>query len=355
MSISRRSPGPRAPPARRRTGRSPQGELPQPRSASSARRAAPRPRARRSQARRHRARRASLDRRGRDGQRCSRSWRLTSPGFRPARRLRPRPRGCHAHAQRPLDRCPASATPSSPARAGSARGIYASLNCGYRLGRRRRSGCARTAARAGTAHRRSRPSALVTLHQVHSAQVVAVERPWRRERVAARRTAWSPTGRGIALGILTADCAPVLFADPEARRDRRGACRLARRARAACSRRRSRRWRGSAPSRAHPRRDRPLHRASPPTRSGRNSMPASSAADADDARFFRPPRAPGITCSTCPAMCGARLERLGVADAVGRRRHLRRTRERFFSYRRTTLAGEKRLRPRCSRRSRLEE
>ena len=36
---------------------------------------------------------------------------------------------------------------------------------------------------------------------------------------------------GLVLGVLTADCGPVLFADPQARRDRCGPCRLERRAR----------------------------------------------------------------------------------------------------------------------------
>ncbi|MEL7444708.1 MAG: peptidoglycan editing factor PgeF [Pseudomonadota bacterium] len=63
-----------------------------------------------------------------------------------------------------------------------------------------------------------RPEAvLVAPHQVHSPDVFVVERPW----------ADAPEGRpvadavvtgtpGIALGIVTADCAPVLLADPDA-------------------------------------------------------------------------------------------------------------------------------------------
>ena len=51
---------------------------------------------------------------------------------------------------------------------------------------------------------------------------------------------------GLAIGVSTADCGPVLFADAEARRHRRRACRLAWRASPACSKRRSRRWKSSA-------------------------------------------------------------------------------------------------------------
>ncbi len=45
---------------------------------------------------------------------------------------------------------------------------------------------------------------------------------------------------GLAIGVLTADCAPVLFCDGDGAGDRRGACRLAGRARRASSRPRSR-------------------------------------------------------------------------------------------------------------------
>ncbi len=46
---------------------------------------------------------------------------------------------------------------------------------------------------------------------------MTVETPWTLGARATRPTPWRPKTPGIALGILTADCAPVLFADPEAR------------------------------------------------------------------------------------------------------------------------------------------
>ena len=58
--------------------------------------------------------------------------------------------------------------------------------------------------------------ALVTLYQVHSAEAVTVIDPWEisgnppADAMVTSRT-------GIALGILTADCAPVLLCDPDAR------------------------------------------------------------------------------------------------------------------------------------------
>jgi len=56
---------------------------------------------------------------------------------------------------------------------------------------------------------------LVTVHQVHSADAVAVDAPFGAER--PRADAMVTDRPGVALGVLTADCGPVLFADPEAR------------------------------------------------------------------------------------------------------------------------------------------
>lgn len=55
---------------------------------------------------------------------------------------------------------------------------------------------------------------LLSLHQIHSNKVVTVHEPWAAERPKA--DAMVTNQPGIALGILTADCAPVLFADREA-------------------------------------------------------------------------------------------------------------------------------------------
>jgi YfiH family protein len=56
---------------------------------------------------------------------------------------------------------------------------------------------------------------LATVHQVHSAEVIYAEHPWpqdERPRVDAMVT----DRPNLLLGILTADCAPVLFADSQA-------------------------------------------------------------------------------------------------------------------------------------------
>lgn len=97
-------------------------------------------------------------------------------------------------------------------RGGVSQGIYDSLNCG--LGSKDDPDAvlenrARVARHLG-AH------VVLTAHQVHSPTAVVVEKPWdhaSRPRADAMVTA-TP---GIALGVLSADCTPVLFADPEAR------------------------------------------------------------------------------------------------------------------------------------------
>nr|WP_279614811.1 peptidoglycan editing factor PgeF [Sphingomicrobium astaxanthinifaciens] len=56
---------------------------------------------------------------------------------------------------------------------------------------------------------------LVGLHQVHSPEVVIVEQPWD-EADCPRADALVTRTPGLLLGIVTADCAPVLLADREA-------------------------------------------------------------------------------------------------------------------------------------------
>ena len=57
---------------------------------------------------------------------------------------------------------------------------------------------------------------LVTARQIHSATVVTVERPWRREE-APRADGLVTATPGIALGVLAADCAPILLHEPVAK------------------------------------------------------------------------------------------------------------------------------------------
>lgn len=58
-------------------------------------------------------------------------------------------------------------------------------------------------------------SELATVHQVHSADAVHAERPWPQDE-RPRADAMVTDRPNLLLGILTADCAPVLFADHRA-------------------------------------------------------------------------------------------------------------------------------------------
>jgi YfiH family protein len=94
---------------------------------------------------------------------------------------------------------------------GASSGIFQGLNCGpgsTDLAEAVDINRARVANAMGVA-----PNHLQTVHQVHSPDVVTLTEPLvMRPRADAMVTA-TP---GIALGILTADCQPVLFSDPTA-------------------------------------------------------------------------------------------------------------------------------------------
>lgn len=94
---------------------------------------------------------------------------------------------------------------------GVSEGVYASLNCGPGSGDNPQhvvENRKRAAQRLG-----GRVENLCTLHQVHGTTVITVEDPWGEERPQADAMV---TGRhGLILGILAADCVPVLFCDPE--------------------------------------------------------------------------------------------------------------------------------------------
>ncbi len=93
---------------------------------------------------------------------------------------------------------------------GVSEGIYASLNCGPGSGD----------VRGHVIENRRRVlnalggKNLVTLYQIHSPNAVVVTEPWEQGPQADAMVTNVP---GLALGILTADCAPVLLADSQAR------------------------------------------------------------------------------------------------------------------------------------------
>ncbi len=93
-------------------------------------------------------------------------------------------------------------------------GLFASLNCGYGSGD---DPAKVTENRARAMTRLDLDgSRLVTAYQTHSTEVAVVEEPWDRED-APRVDGLVTTQPKLALGILTADCAPVLMADAKAR------------------------------------------------------------------------------------------------------------------------------------------
>lgn len=97
---------------------------------------------------------------------------------------------------------------------GVSEGKFSSLNCGWKSGdkiehvaeNRRRIAAALAVA----------PEHLLTCHQIHSGKVIEVTESWDAS-ARLEGDAMVTTRPGLALGILSADCAPVLLIDPAAR------------------------------------------------------------------------------------------------------------------------------------------
>ena len=93
-------------------------------------------------------------------------------------------------------------------------GIYGSLNCGFGSGDDVAKVEQNRAIAAATLHVAA--DRLVSCYQIHGTTALTVEQPWHRTE-NPQADAMVTTVPGIALGVLAADCAPVLFADPQAR------------------------------------------------------------------------------------------------------------------------------------------
>ena len=96
---------------------------------------------------------------------------------------------------------------------GYSSGIYASLNCGFGSGDDKTT-VARNRALVGQKLGVGNEQ-LLTTWQHHSSDTIAVTAPWD-PMAPPRGDAIVTTTPGIAIAILSADCAPILFADPEA-------------------------------------------------------------------------------------------------------------------------------------------
>jgi hypothetical protein len=222
-------------------------------------------------------------------------------------------------------------------RGGVSEGIYAALNCGYGSGDDRAKvmeNRRRALAMIGLP-----PEALATAYQVHSAEVAEVAEPWpldARPKVDAMVT----TRPGIALGIGTADCAPVLFADLKA-----GVIGAAHAG-----------WRGALGGVAEATVRHMARLGADPAHISAAVGPCIAQAsyevgpefpqpflqqDPENRRFFVPSQRDGRFMFDLPGYVVGRLERLGLA-AVERAAHdTCAEADLFFSYRRATLSGEK--------------
>ncbi len=179
---------------------------------------------------------------------------------------------------------------------------------------------------------------LVTPWQVHSADAVLVDAPFPGER--PRADAVVTARRGLAVGVVTADCGPVLFADAE-----NGVVGAAHAG-----------WGGAvkgvleatveAMEQAGARRG-AIRAVLGPSISGTNYEVGDdrraeilALTSADAARFFTPGQRPGKWQFDLPAYTLDRLALLGLADVTGTGRCTYADPDRFFSFRRTTHRGE---------------
>ncbi|HVA13598.1 MAG TPA: peptidoglycan editing factor PgeF [Stellaceae bacterium] len=220
---------------------------------------------------------------------------------------------------------------------GVSTGLFASLNCG--LGSSDAPEAVQENRRRALAELGLDAGALATVHQIHSSEVVPVDAPWpQAER--PRADAMVTTRKGLALGVLTADCAPVLFAD-----ERAGIVAAAHAG-----------WRGAVGGVLEATVAAMLREGASLTRViaavgpciGFNSyevgpeFPAPFLAqDPDHARFFRAAPRPRHHLFDLPGYVRSRLAAAGVKHIDGTGGDTARDAERFFSYRRACRAGDK--------------
>jgi len=219
---------------------------------------------------------------------------------------------------------------------GVSQGIYGSLNCGPGSNDDSKA-VAENRLRAMTMM--DLPgSALVTVHQCHTHDVVVVDSPWA-EGARPKADAMVTTRPGLALGILTADCAPVLFAD------RGGAVVGAAHAG----------WKGAIGGVLENTLDKMIElgakkknivAAIGPCIGQRSyevgpEFPAPfMAEDPINADFFAPSAKDGHFLFDLPGYVSRKLSRLGVHDVTRMPADTCRDETRFFSYRRATLRRE---------------
>jgi polyphenol oxidase len=216
---------------------------------------------------------------------------------------------------------------------GASSGIFAGLNCGTGSSDQTEIVAinrARVADAMGVG-----PEALVTVHQVHSAEAIRVTGPLA---VRAEADAMVTATSGVLLGVLTADCQPVLFHDPKAQVI--GAAHAG--------------WRGALDGVLEATLDAMeslgAHRADITAVIGPSISQAAYEVgpelfdrffneDPDNARFFASGQGDRMQFDL-PGLGLNRLRRAGVARAEWTGHCTYREPERFYSFRRTTHAGE---------------
>ncbi|MBM3531520.1 MAG: peptidoglycan editing factor PgeF [Alphaproteobacteria bacterium] len=222
---------------------------------------------------------------------------------------------------------------------GVSEGPFDSLNCALTTGDRPEDineNRRRAAAALGIV-----PGNLVSTYQTHSADVVEVDTPWALD---ARPKADGMVTRrpGIMLGILTADCAPVLFADAQAgiigaaHAGWRGAKLGIAEATVAAMKKL-----GAQVSRIEAVIGPCIAQASYEV--GPEFPGPFLAEDPGNARFFRPGMREERHMFDLAGYVAHRLTRLGLRSVEHLDRDTCAEADRFFSYRRTCLAGEKKF------------
>lgn len=220
---------------------------------------------------------------------------------------------------------------------GVSEGIYATLNCGYGSGDDKAK--VKENRRRALARLELPAECLATTYQIHSPDVAEVREPWPLD-ARPKADAMVTTRPGVALGISTADCAPLLLADREARVI--GAAHAG--------------WKGAiggvieavvaqmvrlgaAPSRIHAAVGPCIAQASYEV--GPEFPAPFLAQDPENRRFFVPSRRDGRFMFDLPGYVLSRLRRLGIDASEHVGHDTCAAPDLFFSYRRATLAGEK--------------
>lgn len=219
---------------------------------------------------------------------------------------------------------------------GVSEGIYRGLNTG--IGSKDdRARVLENRARAAR-HLGSAPERLATPYQIHSADAVVVDEVWG-PGLGPKADAVVTDRPGVAIGIGTADCGPVLFADAEA-----GVIGAAHAG-----------WKGaltgileatlSAMEGLGAERGRVVAVLGPSISGeayevGPEFVARFAEADPLNERFFRPAERAGHAFFDLPAYIVARLEAAGVAQAASLGLCTYGDEGRFYSYRRATHRGE---------------